>query len=156
MQRTNVLSGDVIAGALLAALGVYVVTAASQWTLLEADGPGPGFFPVIYGAGLIIGSLALVIASLRKKNAEAQYPVDWVGVGQALAVWAVFALMLPVMKYVGFAIAFAALIAFFLQFVFKRSWKFTILATVLTPIGFLIVFPTLLHVPLPVGQWTGF
>lgn len=156
MQRSNVLSGDVIAGALLAALGVYVVTAASQWTLLETDGPGPGFFPVIYGAGLIVGSLALVIASLRKKNADEQFPIDWVGVGQALSVWVVFALMLPVMKYLGFALAFAALIAFFLQFVFKRSWKFTILATVLTPIGFLIVFPTLLHVPLPVGQWTGF
>lgn len=156
MQRSNVLSGDVIAGALLAALGVYVVIASSQWTLLDVDGPGPGFFPIFYGASLVVGSLALVIGSLRKKNTHGNHPVDWVGVWQALSVWAVFALMLPAMKYVGFALAFAALIVFFLQCVFKRSWRFTILAAVLTPIGFVIVFPTLLHVQLPVGQWTGF
>lgn len=155
MQKSAVFRGDVISGAALAVLGTYIVLAAREWTFLGHDGPGPGFFPVCYGIGLVVGSLMLVVQGLRTRTVPGE-PIHWGGIALALGVWFVFALMLPVMKYVGFLIALAGLIVFFLQFVFKRSWLFTILAAVLTPIGFLIIFPTLLQVQLPVGQWTGF
>jgi putative tricarboxylic transport membrane protein len=155
MQRSAISLGDVISGAALAVLGTYIVLAAREWTFLGHDGPGPGFFPEFYGIGLIVGSLMLVVQGLRKRTVEGE-PIHWGGIALALGVWLVFVLMLPVMKYLGFPIALAILIVFFLQVVFKRSWRFTILAAVLTPIGFVIIFPTLLQVQLPVGQWTGF
>jgi putative tricarboxylic transport membrane protein len=155
MQRSAISMGDIISGAALAVLGTYVVLAAREWEFYGADGPGPGFFPVCYGICIIAGSLALVIQGLRKRTVSGE-PTHWAGIALALGVWVVFALTLPVMKYVGFPIALAGMIVFFLQFVFKRSWLFTVVAAILTPIGFVIIFPTLLHVQLPVGQWTGF
>lgn len=157
MESATRPTADVIAGALLAALGVYVVLGARQWTFLAPDGPGPGFFPLCYGVLLVGGSLALVLSGLKRRaDASAAERTDWAGVARALGMWAMFALMIPAMTYLGFAAALALIIVFFLRVVFPQSWSFTLIAAVLTPIGFLLIFPMMLQVQLPVGQWTGF
>jgi len=126
------------------------------WPFMDDSGPGPGFFPVFYGIALIIGSLALVVITLRKGGDPEAATVDWRGVRRALGMWVVFALSIPAMKYLGFALAFAGLIVFFTQVVFRQSWRFTGISAVLLPLGFEILFPLLLGVQLPVGLWTGF
>jgi putative tricarboxylic transport membrane protein len=156
MEHATRLRGDVIAGATLAALGVYILATASEWTFLANDGPGPGFFPICYGVLLVIGSLALVATSLRRGEAAPGEPVDWPGVGRAIGMWAVFVLTIPVMTYFGFAAAVAILVVFSTRVVFPASWTFTLLGAVLTPIAFFLVFPLMLQVALPVGRWTGF
>ena len=45
--------GDVVSGAVLAGLGVFIVLEARRWEYLAPDGPGPGFFPMWYGIALI-------------------------------------------------------------------------------------------------------
>lgn len=156
MRRSNILSGDVISGAVLAALGTYITTTARHWTLLGVDGPGPGFFPMCYGIILLGGSLGLVAMGLMRRTGQDEEPVDWTSIANAFGVWLMFALMIPIMKYLGFLIAFGLLIAFFLRVIYPHSWRFALLSAVLTPLGFFLIFPTLLHVELPVGQWTGF
>jgi putative tricarboxylic transport membrane protein len=156
MQNSKLFSGDVISGVLLAALGAYIAVTADQWTILAHDGPGPGFFPLIYGVVLLTGSLALVLMGLFKPAAAREEPLDWPGIRKALGVWAVFALMIPIMKYFGFLIALGILILFFLRLIYPWRLVPSLLASVLTPIGFFLIFPTLLHVELPVGAWTGF
>lgn len=156
MKSSHVLSGDVISGALLAALGAYITVTADEWTILAHDGPGPGFFPLCYGIILLVGSLALVAMGLFNGPAKREEPLDWAGVRKALGIWAVFALMIPIMKYVGFLVALGLLIFFFLRVIYPWRLVPSIIASVLTPIGFFIIFPTLLHVELPVGVWTGF
>lgn len=155
MGGSRALKGDVVAGLLLAALGVYVTITATFWPILNAEGPGPGFFPIIYGVAMIVGSLALIVVAFRRRPAHDD-PVDWAGVGRALAAWGSLVLMIPIMKYFGFAIAFAALILFFGRVTFRSSWRMTALFAVLVPLGFQLLFPTLLKVQLPVGVWTGF
>lgn len=157
MKSSNILSGDVVSGALLAALGAYITVTADQWVILGHDGPGPGFFPLFYGVILLLGSLALIVVGLFKQQPAAKAePTDWVGIRKALGVWVVFALMVPMMKYFGFLLALFVLILFFLRAIYPWRWRGALLASVLTPIGFFIIFPTLLHVGLPVGLWTGF
>jgi putative tricarboxylic transport membrane protein len=156
MKPSHILSGDVISGALLAALGAYVTVTADQWTILTHEGPGPGFFPLCYGVILLVGSLALILMGLIKGPAAREEPLDWAGIRKALGVWAVFALTIPVMKYFGFLIALGILILFFLRTIYPWRPVPSIVASVLTPLGFFIIFPTLLHVELPVGAWTGF
>ena len=43
--------------AALAALGVYVFMEAWNWPYYNDDGPGPAFFPLWYGAGMVVLSL---------------------------------------------------------------------------------------------------
>lgn len=156
MKSSHILGGDVISGALLAALGAYITVTADQWAILTHEGPGPGFFPLCYGVILLVGSLALILMGLIKGPAAREEPLDWPGIRKALGLWAVFALTIPVMKYLGFLIALGILILFFLRAIYPWRLVPSIVASVLTPIGFFIIFPTLLHVELPVGAWTGF
>src|SRR5215203_4337544 len=58
-------SGDVISGAVLAALGVYIFTQSRAWDYYTPDGPGPGFFPSWYGALMAALSLLLIWNALR-------------------------------------------------------------------------------------------
>lgn len=156
MASSRTPKGDVVAGVLLAALGVYITTTATSWPILDAQGPGPGFFPIFYGVAMIAGSLLLIVfAFMGRSEADAE-PVDWAGMGRALASWGSLVVMIPILKYFGFAIAFAALILFFGRVIFQSSWRLTIVSAVLIPLGFLVLFPTLLKVQLPVGIWTGF
>ena len=57
--------GDVISGAVLAALGVYIITQARAWDYYTLDGPGPGFFPFWYGVVMLVLSLLLIVNSAR-------------------------------------------------------------------------------------------
>jgi putative tricarboxylic transport membrane protein len=148
--------GDAIAGGLVGALGVYVVLTASGWTLLDVDGPGPGFFPLIYGIGMVVGSLALAVGGLRRRPAPEPQRADSAGTYRALGLWAAFVLMVVLMEFVGFAVAFGLVIVFFCRAIFHRSPAFTLASAVLAPIGFHLVFSTLLGVHLPVGRLTGF
>ena len=53
-------NGDLVSGAVLAALGIFVVMEARHWDYLAPEGPGPGFFPMWYGIVMLLLSLALV------------------------------------------------------------------------------------------------
>ena len=50
-------SPDFWSGLALAALGAYIVVQARGWDYLTEDGPGPGFFPLWYGIGILACSL---------------------------------------------------------------------------------------------------
>jgi hypothetical protein len=82
---------DVISGAVLAALGVFILSQALQWNLIGPDGPGPGFFPVGYGVLMTGLSLYLVVKSAVKPDPAARTAVDWSGTGRALGTWGLFA-----------------------------------------------------------------
>src|SRR5262249_27638464 len=136
-------SPDFWSGLVLAALGGYIAVTARGWDYLTPDGPGPGFFPTWYGVVMLGLSLALVVSSGRGHVA------DWRGTGRALAVWAVFAASLALIKAVGFAIGFAALTYFVVALMYRRR-PLVALATAAAIVGaFYLVFPLALGVALP-------
>jgi len=59
------------------------------------------------------------------------------------------------MKFIGFFVALGLLVMFMTRFVFSRSQRFSLLAGLLVPLSFIVVFSLLLKVQLPVGIWTG-
>ena len=61
MGNAIVRNGEVISGAVLAALGVYIFLQSRAWDYYTADGPGPGFFPTWYGVAIVALSLALIV-----------------------------------------------------------------------------------------------
>jgi len=142
-------NGDVLSAAVLAALGVYILVASSGWSYYGEDGPGPAFFPVWYGVAMIVLSLALIVITIAKQP-KAEQP-DWQGVGRALITWAAFAVCAALMGWLGFLVSFAILTFFMITFVFRQPPLKAGIVAVLAALGFYLVFPFALSVPLPTG-----
>lgn len=143
-------SADVVSGAVLAGLGVFIVVEASGWEYLGADGPGPGFFPLWYGMAMVALSLALVAGALRARVAS-RPPVDWREVGRALATWAAFSGCVGLLKVLGFVLSFALLTLFVVGVMYRRPPAVALAAAVGLPGGFYLLFPFALNVGLPTG-----
>ncbi|MDH4151579.1 MAG: tripartite tricarboxylate transporter TctB family protein [Betaproteobacteria bacterium] len=143
--------GDVISGAVLAALGLYIISEARQWNFTGAEGPGPGFFPIWYGVAMVVLSLVLVAASVLRPSVKAKAPVDWTGIGRALTVWAAFAVSIGLLKFIGFLTALALLTLFIVAVMYGKSWKLALTVAVGNAVGFYLVFPLALDLSLPVG-----
>ena len=143
-------NGDVVSGAVLTALGVYVITEARGWDYVGPDGPGPGFFPMWYGLALVALSLALVIGAIRKR-AEARGRTDWREIGRALAVWGAFAASIALLKILGFLLSFALLTAFVATVMYGRSLLYGAAAGIIAAAAFYAIFTFALSVALPLG-----
>jgi putative tricarboxylic transport membrane protein len=149
MDKDLVRHGEVISGAVLAALGAYIFVQSRTYDYYTADGPGPGFFPTWYGVAMVVLSLALIITSVRKGGAGK--PIDWPAVSRALGTWAAFAASVALMGTLGFVVSFALLTFCIVTFVFKRSPLTAGLTAVGAALVFHVVFPVILEVQLPTG-----
>jgi len=150
VAQSRQMQGDVVSGAVLAALGAYIVSEAWQWNYSSPEGPGPGFFPMWYGMLMMVLSLMLVVRAVLQPGA-AKKPVDWHGVGRALTVWAVFTASIALMTLLGFLIAFGLLTLFVVAVVYGRPLKVAIAAAAGNMAGFYLVFTLALQLNLPAG-----
>lgn len=154
MQQYNLRNSDVVSGALIAALGVYVVFQAREWPYSTPDGPGPGFFPVWYGVLMIGLSLWLIISTALKPK-PATEPKDWTGTKRAMISLIAFAVCAAAMSVLGFSVSFSLFTFFLVAYVFQRSLLTAAVTGIAAAAAFHVVFPVLLSVPLPTG-WVGF
>jgi putative tricarboxylic transport membrane protein len=144
-----VRNGDVISGAVLAALGVYVFAASYGWGYYSDDGPGPAFFPAWYGIAMVALSLVLIVGAVAKQQqAEA---IDWPGVRKALITWLAFAVCSALMGWLGFLISFTILTFFVVAVIFRRPLLTAGIVAVCASAAFYLVFPFAMSVQLPTG-----
>jgi putative tricarboxylic transport membrane protein len=143
--------GDVISGAVLAALGVFIITQALAWDYYTLDGPGPGFFPFWYGVAMVVLSLLLVLNAARADPDGESKGVDWHATGRAMTVWLAFALSVGLMDFLGFLISFALLAFFLVAVVFHRPFLTAAVVAVASALAFHLIFPVALSVSLPTG-----
>lgn len=155
MGKRFLRNGDVVSGALLSALGVYIFLQARQWNYTGPDGPGPGFFPAWYGVLMVALSLGMVVNAVRRGQPEETRAVDWAGMARGLGTWAAFTVSIAAMPLLGFTISFALLTAFLVAIVFRRSLLTAALSGVGLAAAFYLVFVVALEVTLPTG-WLGF
>ena len=144
-------SGDLWSGIALAALGAYIIFQASQWEYSSPEGPGPGFFPLWYGIGMLALSALLVVSHLRGAAAYGK-PVDWKRIGRALSVWAALAVSVALFKVLGFVASFALLTYFIVAVMYRRPVRTAALAALATAAGFYLVFDLALGMALPSGM----
>lgn len=143
---------DVISGAVLAALGVFILARALEWNYLGPDGPGPGFFPFWYGVLMIALSLFLVVKACIKPDAQSRAAVDWHGTGRALGTWALFAGSIALMEPLGFPLAFALLVFGVVWLMMGKGILVAIVTAVPMAAGFWLVFVVALGINLPIGK----
>jgi hypothetical protein len=55
---------NALAALALLALGVFIVQQSVQWEFLGRNGPGVGFFPLVYGTLIVVLALVLAAKSL--------------------------------------------------------------------------------------------
>jgi putative tricarboxylic transport membrane protein len=137
---------DFWSGLALAALAGYIIAAASRWEYLGPDGPGPGFFPLWYGIAMAALSLALVVSSALRSEAETG---DWRGAGRAFALWLALAVSVAALKLAGFLVGFAALSFFVVAVMYRRPLRVAAAVALALAAGFYLLFPLVLGVPLP-------
>jgi len=153
MLRAFLKKGDVISGAVLAALGVFIITQALAWDYYTLDGPGPGFFPFWYGVAMVVLSLLLVLNAARVDSDGDKAGVDWPGTGRAMTVWLAFALSVGLMDFLGFLISFALLAFFLVAVIFRRPFTTAAVVAVMSALAFHLIFPVALSVSLPTGPF---
>ncbi|MFK8250891.1 tripartite tricarboxylate transporter TctB family protein [Ancylobacter terrae] len=146
-----VRDGDLWAGAALAGLGVHIVSRSYAWTYIGPSGPGPGFFPIWYGAIMVVLSLALIVSRVVRADGDVDEPADWWGVGRALVTWAAFVVAAALMPFIGFVTGFALLCLFLIRIVFQRSLMEAVIASIGITALFHVIFVMLLQLDLPVG-----
>lgn len=151
MEETNYKTADLWSGLALAGLGVYIVVQAWQWEYLGPDGPGPGFFPLWYGAAMLLASGALVASSVLRRDGTRRAAIEWRRTGRALAVWLALAVSVALCKLLGFVVSFALLALFIVVVMYRRPLRVGLGVAVASAGSFYLVFALGLGVPLPVG-----
>jgi putative tricarboxylic transport membrane protein len=151
MATSLLKNGDLVSGAALAGLGVFVVFEARKWEYLTPDGPGPGFFPMWYGIALVVLALAVAAGAVVRRSHESTGAINWSQVGRALVAWAALTACIASLKLLGFVLSFTLLTFFVVRFMYGRSVAFAAAAAVGAAAAFYLVFPVALNVALPVG-----
>lgn len=151
MTKPKKNTGDLVSGAVLAGLGLFIILEARGWDYLAPDGPGPGFFPLWYGIAMLVLALGLVAVSLKQRAGGRGQPTNWGEVGRALFAWAALTACLASIKVLGFMLSIVLLTLFIVSVMYRRPIIHGIAAGVLTSAGFYLLFPLALKVELPVG-----
>jgi hypothetical protein len=94
-------------------------------------------------------SVALIVTTIARREAADEF--DWPALGRALGTWLAFAVCAALMGWLGFLLSFALLVFFVVAVVFRQPVVKAGVIALCTAIGFYVVFPLTLQVPLPTG-----
>jgi putative tricarboxylic transport membrane protein len=144
-------SGDFWSGLALAALGAWIVGQARGWTYMGEDGPGAGFFPLWYGAAMVLLSLVLVARTVMARPRGEEVALQWRELGRACACWAALVACIALMPLTGFIVAFALLAWFMVAVLAGQSQRVAITLAAGSAVAFYLLFAVLLDVTLPRG-----
>jgi putative tricarboxylic transport membrane protein len=151
-EESDIKTGDIVSGAVLAGLGVFIIVEARGWEYIGPDGPGPGFFPLWYGIAMVVLSVLLIGMSLAKRAAVPGNSVNWREVGRVMMAWAGLALCVGLLKVLGFMLAFGLFTFFLVAVMYRRPLGTAAAVAVGISVTFYLLFPLALNVELPIGK----
>jgi hypothetical protein len=144
--------GDCWAGALVAAIGAVAAYLSWPLELWSEFGPGPGFFPILLGTGLIAMGAAVGLAVPLQRTPKP----PTTALRKPIVIAGIMAVYLALLEPLGFPLATTAFLFTVIHWVEARSaWLSLALAAGVTA-ALHLVFGTLLQTPLPSGMlaWT--
>jgi putative tricarboxylic transport membrane protein len=147
--KTN--KGNLIAGACLAAFGLYVISVATKLPYVSEVGPGPGFFPLWLGIGLVVFGSCLVLSSLTKESASNS--PTWRATGRALAGWFGLMVAIALFGWIGFSVSFVVLTVFLIVALDRRPLLLSLGVAIGLAVAFHLLFVIALDVSLPSSRW---
>jgi putative tricarboxylic transport membrane protein len=150
-----VFKGELLTGAVLAAFGGFVIYEAHSLSYTSESGPGPGFFPLWIGIGIVVCSLGMLYAFFFRtdgNNEETAKP-SRVEVARALGAWLAFVATIVLLPLIGFGLSLGLLTAFLILALDRRSTWAAVGVALGLALGFHLVFAVALGVSLPAGPW---
>lgn len=150
MMRTK---GNLVSATCLALFGLYVISVASKLAYVSEVGPGPGFFPLWLGIGLVFFAACLIFASRGSSGNQNKAEPIWKTTGRALAGWLALMLAIALLGKIGFALSFVLLTIFFIVALDRRPVLLAVGVGVGLAVAFQLIFVTALDVSLPTGFW---
>lgn len=133
------------------ALGFGAAAMALQMKLTGPYGPDSGLFPFIAGAMVGLGGLALMFA-----RGHAVAKIEWpsrTGFWRVAGVTGGMAVLILLLPYVGFGIASFVTMIILMRFVERVGWRQSIVMSLASVLGVIVVFGHLLEMQLPRGPW---
>ncbi len=151
-RTTRMKNKNYISGAFLFALSIVLFFQSKGLTVWEDVGPSEGFFPLALSVLLGLLSLLIMLQGYLRRSQDAQ-GLKILGPNKKkfvlyLATFFAFGL---VFQKVGYSLTLTAFFVFILRIVEHRSWKLTIVVTVVSIVVSHGIFILLLAVPLPEG-----
>ncbi len=143
---------DLISSAFWLVVGFLICEESYRIHLGNFRSPGPGFLP--FGAGIVLGGLALIIMlkSLRKtfgqKKAFWEERNRWPKVAMTLILIFVYGLLLDTL---GFLLTTFLIMGFLFRGIEPQRWRTVIAGAVLSALGSYLIFQVWLDVELPKG-----
>jgi putative tricarboxylic transport membrane protein len=144
---------ELLAATVLAGFGGFIIYEACGLPYSSEFGPGPGFFPLWIGIGILTCALAMICTcALGAEPREAGTgKFDRSDLSRALGAWLAFALAIALLSFLGFGLSLGVLTVFLIVVLDRRpSWVALGVAAGLV-LGFHLVFAVALGVSLPEG-----
>jgi hypothetical protein len=134
-----------LGGLMPLALGIISCWAGYGLELGQWNKPGPGLWPFVLGALLVVCSLVLLVKDIRKDSYE-KFTRNTRLVIHTIACIAIF---IVIFKILGVVPAVIALMLFQLRAVGAESWKTSLLVTAGMTISSYVIFSVWLKIPFP-------
>lgn len=144
---------DAASAGALALVAIFALTQSARLDVGSVTRPGPGLFPLVLSAALLVAALSLVIGAWRRAPATAAGDdaraarVSW----SLLATVGAFAVYVLVFERVGFLLATSAWLVFLFAVVARYRWPVSIGTGIAIALAARLVFDTWLQVRLPPG-----
>ena len=146
--------GNRIAAAVLAAFGVYVISVARKLPYASDSGPGPGFFPIWLGIGMVLFAAAWVFSSFNAPAVEATgEPKSWRVFARPLSGWLALMVTIGLLGKIGFVLSFIVLTIFLIVVLDRRPVLLAAGVGVGLAVVFHLIFVIALDVSLPKAIW---
>jgi putative tricarboxylic transport membrane protein len=145
---------NLVASAVLAAFGVYIIWVAARLPYVSDVGPGPGFFPIWLGIGLALCSSGLAFssvsfsASVTKGEKQSSSSLR-----RPLAGWVAIMIAVALLGKLGFALTFIILTIFLIVVLERRPILLAASVAFGLAVAFHLVFIIALDVSLPKAIW---
>lgn len=128
------------------AVAYYGVTVLKLGSVKE---PGPGFFPALCGAGIMILCLVwLVTSRISEADRPLWGPGEWVSPVLAVVIITAYAAGLEILGYITSTLLFLVLWQLVVE---REKWKKTAIIALIGTAAMYALFSFLLGVPLPTG-----
>ena len=146
--------GNLTAGIVLAGFGLYVISVAVRLPYVSDVGPGPGFFPLWLGIGLVLFASTLIFTSITSlRQGSTKETEAWRLMARSLSGWLALMIAIALLGSIGFVASFIILTIFLTVALERRPALLALGVGVGLAVAFHLIFVVALDVSLPKAVW---